>query len=173
MASSTGGTRRAMQRSCLPFTEKVAKIIVGVVAVVLFGGYILYFGAKSELHSQAKDFDSLKSEYTELKSNFADIKSKYDNVSVDMKHLTDTAHDSDIKFQECQQKLNALEAKYDALRMSVPTTAPAAKPAASTSDTTTPATSSVSTTPTSTPDVSAATTTSSAPTTSTTPTSVP
>lgn len=104
----------------LPFTEKVAKIIAVVVIIALFGGYTLYFSSKGRLHAQTKELEKLRTEYAEIKGSLSDIKTKYDAVSLDMKQMTDSVHDNVLKYQECQQKLNALEAKYESMRVNTP-----------------------------------------------------
>lgn len=104
----------------LPFTEKIAKIIAIIVIVALFGGYALYFSAKGRFHAQGKELEKLKAEYAQVKETLGDIKTKYNAVSLDIKQMTDSVHDNLLKYQECQQKLNALEAKYESMRATTP-----------------------------------------------------
>lgn len=109
-----------MSEMKLPFTEKVAKIIVAVVIILLLGGYVLYFSAKGRLHAQGKELEALKTEYATVKQSFSEIKTKYDGMVLDIKQMTDTVQNNMIKYQECQQKLNALEAKYESMKTSPP-----------------------------------------------------
>lgn len=113
----------------LPFTQTVGKIIAGIALVVAVGGYILFFQSQGRVRDITKTADEAKEKQFQAEAALSELKTKYNNIYDDMKKMGDDSQNNKLRAQDCQQKLEALEIKYDTLSRQAATA-----PAPSTSD---------------------------------------
>lgn len=119
----------------LPFTQTVGIIIAAIILIVTLGGYVLFFKSQSRLNAQIKAAEELKQKYSQMDSTLNEMKTKNDNAYEDMKKVLDELQVSKTKYQDCQQKYDALESRCDALQRQG-TTSPAAETTTTTTTTT-------------------------------------
>lgn len=102
----------------LPLSQKQALGAAAALIIFALGGYLLYFHAQSQSHTNEKTLVMLRQKAIDHAQVLADMQKKYDSANEALQK-TNQEYEANLQIeQDCKAKQEALQAKYEALMQS-------------------------------------------------------